>query len=382
MTTFQRKKLRTPLRIRVRRWMRMWPALVWLGAIAVFCVSHNSSETSGSMLGVVEVVAEPIAPLETARLISVEVQVGQEIEAGHVVARFDTAVLDAELVVAEAKMLEAEETIAGYQQDVLQLNRRFEDAIRDAEANLEAERIRQSRDAAQLEELLKEQRRRECLLESKLISEQEVGELRPAIAGLEHSVAAYPALLKIHERRLSDARKGQQELREWLRVGVDGDFTESIRKKMEARSSIFDSSRALRSLEKDTYTLRTSRGGVVSRIFETPGNVVAAGQPVVRVVSQRPKNIIGFLSEERLHATHKGDVFTAVRQGTGKPPCLTTVESIGAEIQTLPGRISPIRNQPMRGRRIVLRIEEPHDMVPGETVRLLPERPKSIFNFL
>jgi hypothetical protein len=50
------------------------------------------------------------------------------------------------------------------------------------------------------------------------------------------------------------------------------------------------------------------------------------------------------------------------------------VESIAPDVRTLPGRISPMSAQAIRGRRIVLQISGKHQLIPGETVKIKAQR--------
>ena len=169
---------------------------------------------------------------------------------------------------------------------------------------------------------------------------------------------------------MRDAGAEHEEMRKWLRVEPGEDLGAAIRRKQTARGQVLESNRLLRELQKQGYTLMANRNGVVSRIFATPGNVVAAGQEIMRLVSEKSNRIIGFLPEIHLHDLEIGDTFVAFRPGPKNRQVPATVVSIAPEVQALPGRISPIRDQPLRGRRVVLQLEGQHDFIPGETVQM------------
>lgn len=367
---FKRPSLHNHPKALISRLLRGWTLLVWLAACILAVCLYSTSFQFGEMIGVVETIAEPVAPLETARLLSLGVMIGHRVKAGDVVAKMDTSLLDARMAVDEAKIVEAEETIAGYQQSMLQLVRQGEMTIKDAEAALEVCKIQQVRDTAELEELTKEQKRRDDLLAKKLISEVEASVLRPQIAAMEHAIAASPALIKVQERRLEEVNKEKEDMKVWLRVGKDDDISKVISHKMETRNAVFGSSRELRKIRREECNLKAVRGGVVSMIMQKPGDVVQAGQPILRLVSEKSDTVVGFLPEIHL-ADLKAGQKTVVWRTTGRGIKINaTVESIAPEVMALPARVSPIRGQPLRGRRVILKLEGVHDFIPGETVQI------------
>jgi HlyD family secretion protein len=117
--------------------------------------------------------------------------------------------------------------------------------------------------------------------------------------------------------------------------------------------------------------LKASRDGVVSRILLRPGDVVPAGTPIVRIVSPSSNRIYGFIPEPRpAYHLHVGDTALVWRRAHGDRKFRAVVTAIEPEFDPLPGRVSPIQGQPLRGRRVVVDLLEPHDLVPGETVQL------------
>jgi multidrug resistance efflux pump len=368
-TAYRRPKLRRHPRIWLRSLFRGWTFVVWLAAavLAVYLASTNTR--FGEIVGVIETVAGPVAPLETARLSAVQVTVGQRVKTGDIVATMDTALVDAELRVAEVEMAEARDTISGYQRDILQMVQKGEASVLDAETGLETLKINQARDAGELAELKKEQQRREGLLAKRLISEELASQLRPAIAALAETLAANPALIKVEERRLELAKKERDDMKVWLRVDAGQEVSAAIQGKEKARGAIADAQRDLLELRRKNFTLRATRDGTVSTILHNPGDIVAAGDPVLQVIPLSA-SVVGFLPEIQLGELTVGQRMLIKRMSGRGTSVGAVVESIGPEVQTLPGRISPIRGQPLRGRRVMLKLDALHDFIPGETVKI------------
>lgn len=368
--TYSAPRPRQPLRIWLQRRLRSWPALLWLGLVLFAIVLYQRSAEFGHIVGVVESIDEPVAPLETARLSAISVALGQRVKAGQELARMDTAGIDDELAISRAELQEAEETITGYQQNVLQMVAQAERTLREADTAYQSEVIRQASQAAELKTLKDEQQRRADLFKRQLISERDVYELRPQISALEQEVIAGPKLITTYEQPVRAARKQVAEMREWLRVETGASISDAIRAKMKARRTIFDATMTMLENRAKTYTLRAARDGVVSQVFLIPGNVVNAGTPVLTLVSENPQNVIGFLPEihiEDLPVSRKVVVWRS-RDSAKKVPAEVT--SVAPDVRALPARISPMGNQTIRGRRVVLVLLGEHDFIPGETVEI------------
>jgi len=354
-----------------RRIVRYWPLPVWLAAIAVVVLIHSRHSQFGGMTGVVETNEEIIAPLETARLLEINVVVGQHVGAGDLIARMDPSLLKAKTAEAEAEKRESANSIAGYQRDILSLMRRFSDAVNDSSIKLLNIKTRQSSDIAELDELKKEQARRDQLASRNIISVRDLAELRPKIAGLEQRIKSYPAMIEIEQRRLDRARADMQNLKHWLRLKNDQDLSEAIQAKLNARNKIIDAKLAVLGLRAKNYNLTASRSGTVARIQASPGEIVRAGQPVVRIVSDRATRVVGFLPEVFIGSVHPGTKAVIWRERDGKRMD-AVVESVAPDVRTLPGRITPMNARTIRGRRVVLTVSGSPDLIPGETVKIRP----------
>ena len=368
-TSFRMPRLRRHPRIWLRSLLRGWTFVVWLAAAVLAAYLASTNTRFGEIVGVIETVAGPVAPLETARLSAVQVTVGQRVKTGDIVATMDPALVDAELRVADAEIAEARDTLSTYQSDMLQMVQRADSAILDAETALETTKIQQASDTAELAELKKEQQRREDLLAKRLVSEELVSQLRPEIAALEQTLATCPAMIHVQARRLEQAKKARDDMNVWLRVDDAKDLTAAIREKAKAVLVIAESLRNQINMRRETYALRATRDGVVSRILHTPGGIVAAGDPVLQVIPLSD-SVVGFLPEIQLGELTVGQRMLIKRMSGRGTSVGAVVESIGPEVQTLPGRISPIRGQPLRGRRVMLKLDALHDFIPGETVKI------------
>jgi len=120
----------------------------------------------------------------------------------------------------------------------------------------------------------------------------------------------------------------------------------------------------------DGYSLRAPRDGTISRVFKQPGEVVAAGEAILHLVAGGNGRIIGFLPEWQARDVSVGDEGYVKSAKEASRRIRATVTVVGPSIIALPGRVSLIRGQAIRGKRLVLTPEEDHGLIPGETVSI------------
>lgn len=323
------------------------------------------------MQGVVETLEESVAPLETARLMSVFVQVGQRVKKGDILAQMDTSLMDAKIAVNEAEIYEAQATMSAYQQDIVRLIVQLGEYSRDAQVRVEECAITYMNEQARLDKLKEELARSETLKDRNLLAERDINSLRPEIAALQSSVDNYPHLIELHEKRVQQIKDQSEEVFAWMNMTSEGRLTDAVKDEMAARKAMIASSLERRDLQREYYTLKASADGIVSRVFHTPGSVVNAGDPVVLIVSEQSAYVVGFLAEVYLSELEVGHTVQVQRYNGQGPKINAVVESISPEIRALPGRVSPIRNQPLRGRRVIVKLERDDEFLPGETVKVM-----------
>jgi multidrug resistance efflux pump len=384
-TTFKRAPLRDHPRLVRRRIIDSWPFFVWLGLVVLAAYLYTRSVQFGQLTGVVWTVAEPVAPLQTARLKSIKVQLGDRVKAGQLVAEMDTTLVDVQLALAEATMAQAQGTLATYEGQMHDLVRTFDTAIKDAETKLGEQKSLQESDGARLKELKRIQATQEELFKKQLIPESQLNALKPDIVALEKTMAAYPALITTYERMLVDSRRERENLQVSMKVEKGADIMQAIDLKAKARGDVFETALGLRNIQKESYNLRPTRDGIVSQILQVPGDVISSGTPILKIVSEHSDEIEGYLPELHLSSLRIGDTAYAFRAYGNSPIFKLKVESISPEISSMPtgtapistisGMSAPVGGRGIRIRRVMFKIEGPHDLIPGETVQIRATSP-------
>ncbi len=216
-----------------------------------------------------------------------------------------------------------------------------------------------------------------------MIDEMRANELRPQIAALEQTVTAYPKIIETYRQARESAIKQQSALQSWLRLGEGEDLSAAISNKTQSAAAIIEATRETYIRRRNNGALRANLDGTVARILIWPGNIVAAGTPIMNIVDDKPRNVIGFLPEVRPVNLKAGQEVLVWRQnepslllpGGQKSAVTAVVSSISPNVEALPVRINPLQvqvqgGQPIRGRRILFKLQGAHDFSPGKTVEI------------
>jgi len=372
--------MRLPFRLALKRLIRICFLLLVLCLIPFFLWFQTQNPEDYRFNGMVESEAETVGPIDTVRILSIDVQPGQPVKAGDVLVRLDPADRALDLALNEARLKNYEQDLLRYQQDIARYRQNLQDserrcrqAVREAEIALETERMNRARDAAELAGLQAEIKRLQPLIDRRLVSETELSRLRPAAAALETKVAEYAALItaleKQHALAVEDLNEVKALLAETAEKGTDADpILTTLRQAIET---------CRKAAANDPSVLRATRSGVVSRVLRQPGDVVAGGEPVVRVAASSALYITGMLTQRQLQNLKVGDTLAVTRTASTvrRAPLRAQVEMIEPEVMDLLDPFNPVPRFPLRGRRVRMRVlDENNGLVPGETVTLESER--------
>ena len=81
MSTFKRPKLHRTFRGTLKSIVSHWTVPVWIAVIAGSVMMYAQGAYLSGMSGIVESISEPVAPVETARLVAVHVKPGETVAA-------------------------------------------------------------------------------------------------------------------------------------------------------------------------------------------------------------------------------------------------------------------------------------------------------------
>ena len=303
-------------RLRPRRRAK-WPFLAWLGIAALCSVLYVRSAQYGVLSGTVQTIKQDVSPLQTSRVKEIYVKIGDRVADRQIVAQMDTTLADVQLAQAEAKLAEARSSWEAYEGQMIGLQRTLDDDILRSQSAIQQQQSQRSSDAARLAELKSIQAERDKSFRMRLIPETQADALRPEIAGLERTVAAFPARIAEATQMLESQRIHRSHLSKSLNLGPDDDILKAVAAKRDEEMTVLRDAVEMRRRERESYSLRAVTEGVVSDIPAAPGCVVQPGGSVLKIAS-RGRLIIGYLPELRLGRLKVGDQGYAFRMG--RPP--------------------------------------------------------------
>ena len=365
---YRKPRLRRPLRQLVRAGMSAVFGLLVLVASALVLVWLFGREQEVRFHGIVDAGAENVGPVESARIVSVEVVPGQTVAAGDVLVRFDPTARLTELALNEVKIRECEQSAARFRADLQESARRSRQLVREASVALEECRMERLREEAELAGLEAEIARLTPLVRQKLVSELELTALRPKADALRRTVGGYEPLLGALAKRLEQAEENLREIRGQI-VAIDA-------RASETNATLLAALKRYEELQRtDASVLRALSNGVVSQVFRRAGDIVPEGEAIVRVAAAPDaRTVTGMLPSDLLDTVHPGDELVVSR---------VPVAGRGTPAVTVPGRVAMVDPEvldffdpmnsaprtPVRGRKVHIRLlGDAAAFIPGETV--------------
>jgi HlyD family secretion protein len=275
--------------------------------------------------GVAERTYEYVSPLENGRLISLNVSLGDPVHEGQLIGELDNQSLATELLMDQASLMKTRDKVYAVRYDIENL------------------KLEQTRAAAELMALEAQWKRTGELRAKNLILEQEVEDLRPRIEATQKVLIHYPKLI--------------EQLQERLTV-------------LEQETELLNSDE-LRKLHAAQNRLEARAAGVVAEVLHQPGDVVETGDPVVRISNVSTARIIAFMPEEKRMDIAEGERCKIIAT-TSRNVYQGEVKTVTADIRKLPV-FTGFGDQILRGRRIVIQLDDGLELVPGEQVVVVPD---------
>lgn len=334
-------------------WSRIvwqWPILVWVGVAVLAWTLYERGGDYQRINGMVEVTTESVSPLETGRLIQVNVIPGQSVAAGEILAQLDTSLVDEEI----SRLVQA------IRQDQADVERQFTTARERLNSDLRDYILEESESRKRLEIYLQEMERLEDLVDRGLASRVDLIDARLEVATLENRILLYSDFKRNVEQELERLKEAENRASAFHAVS-NGPELESSRITVLQR-------------RRDNLSLRAQRAGVISRVRREPGEVVQAGERVVDILIDRPRRILAFMNETDTRPIATGDIVDA-RLATGGNSFKAQLVALSPNIIALEDRASPLPQGLVRGRRLELVPLEPVDLTPGAGIIIsLPTR--------
>jgi multidrug resistance efflux pump len=321
---FKRPALRSRGHHFLKQFFSGWPWIVWMTAAVLALLLLPGGLNRIRFHGEAERTYEYAAPLEDGRLGALHVDMGETVQAGQLLAELDNVSLAVAGMKDQAALLRTRDRILAQGYEVERL------------------KLEQAKVAAELQTLESRWTRTRELFAKHLLLEQDMEDLQPQIEATRQILGHYPALIEQLEQRLEAARQEEGQ---------------------------FDAA-DLQALQAARGRLVATAPGVVAEILHLPGNVVKAGDSVLRISNVSTKRVIAFIPEEKREVIAEGEKCKVITTTT-RQVFVGTVKTITADIRRLPVSTG-FSDAILRGRRIVIELDDGATLTPGERVVVVP----------
>ena len=343
--------------------MRFGPWLTFAATVTLIAWLASTHSGPTGVIGFAEGDTLSIGPTDSARVLTVAVEVGQEVAAGQVLATLDTGALDAELAVAEAEWAALEAKLAAERVGAAKDERT---ELGELEATLERARISVAKEEesylradTEREALDAERRRIRALLDDGLATRQDLARIDVKCAAAKQKAEGQAETLRMLREQLRGAieRRDQMALSGDIRVAV-----EPLRKQIEIVNRRIDGLKRQRA----DATLHAPTPGRVTGVLKRPGETAGVDSPVITMVREHVDRVVACVTEYDALAVHDGEA-AVLQPRDGTSSRLTgRVISLGPMVEELPARCQRSPLVRAWGRDVVVLLDQSSGTVPGQ----------------
>ena len=391
-----------PFRLR----LHLLPILVWLGAVICVIGLFSRRTRRFEVVGIAQSQIRQVAVNCPARLITVPVQLFENVKKGQTVAIVNTILdneqprveLQAQLnaILAEiehlaAQLVPTQETLLAEESDRetnrVERMRTFAVDVENARVQILSLRSQIASDRIILEDWAMEVKILRDLVEQDAAAPYEMEKAQVQYNALAKKIEENENLL---EQAKSDLKTTQQRLDEYERTypfhpSVD-DALDVIRKQITVQGRMMDGLLAqLEALKsREALELKAPIDGMVipvqqranearllragEKILRRPGEVVAAGESILAIAENRPSEIVAYVSNRQLGLAEEKMSVELIKDRAPPQIAKSQVTRVGPTMELMPERLWQNPNIPQWGRPVVIEIPEGLELVSGEIV--------------
>jgi len=322
-----------------------------VGTLGAAALIHFSEGFHGAVQGYTELPVRDVASGEAGRISEVRFDVEAEVHKGDVIAILDSTSVDAELETARAEKsvmsasVDAERKRAklDLDDDLASLRRELS---REREAALGANSAAKA--------MANERSRIQALIAGKQAIVDDLSALSLKEAEALSVVSSKPAVISLLGSQIDSLSERK----------LGGAVTSDLEAKVELAD------RQIRALEvrKAALVLRAPSDGKIIEVLKRPGEFVAVGAPVVRMVGNHPR-VLACIQEGRpLDLPHGTKAL--VRRPGAQTPMTGHVSSRSPAVELLPEQCRATPLTPVWGRKIQIELDDSDQLLAGESVQI------------
>jgi multidrug resistance efflux pump len=340
---------------------RVLPWLVWCATIAAAGWLWADVRRDGALA--FALAAEyAVAPPQLGRVAELHVAPGQRVAAGQVVATLDARAIDAEqaILAAERRRLEAElgavrvATTARTDETA----RELDESVEAADLALKTARVDRQVRAAELAALDSRVDALRRLVADKMADRRELDAVLVEQAALAKQLQAADSLIEQQVRRATAARA--------RRDALPADATELALEPVRKQLEVLAGREQLLAVRRAETVLRAPADGEVAEVRVRPGEVAAAGAPVVTIVGDQATREVQVCVREADAARVEPGEAVRLRSRDARATLQAHVTRLSPAIIELPPRCRRDPEVVEWGRLIAVALDEPTALLPGQ----------------
>ena len=345
---------------------------VWGGCIVVAIVLQAAAPGFMAFRGVAQLVEYHPSARLTERVLEITADVGVQVKAGDVVARLDPHETQDQIDVLKAQLAQAEAELASQRVQVPRRNnfeqRRFVNAVADAQVSLVAARNKRETERAELTSVQGRIKWWQPMVEARAASGQTLEELREAAKVLERQVAIEADAIKTWQNVLDLSRARLAAFRAAAPDEDEGRAVEAGLGPYVAAVEVLKARVAEMQERLDALTLRTPGDGVVYKVEVRPGDVATPGAPVLQIRAPTTKLVLAYVSDVVASMIGPGTKAEVTPRDAAGRLLAGKVLAIGSGVRPLPDQALANPNWHEFGEEVAVELDEAGWLAPGQVV--------------
>ena len=362
------------------------PVLVWLAALAGVVQLFNLQAGRFEVLGIAQGRMRQVQATVTGRLVNVNVELFEEVQAGQVLAILNTLTetehlqpeIEAEKAVYEAEIQRLDADLnSAHDLFALQSARR-QTELSDRYLQLSAEVQKAHRDVLELKAVQEPDRIMLVELELKvksfmaqnLIEQDDVAVYNYKMLQLQCDTLAKK--IDENDKLLAKLKQDQlkaEEQREAFAKQQSPDASLDRMLEPIRRAKVVQQKRIAELLVKrEPVVLRAPFAGLVSEIVHRAGEVILPGDAVLTISENKPREIAAWVSESQANVIQKDMRVKLVKNSEPPQIANSQVVYLGPNVELVPQRLWDSPDIPKWGRRMLIGVHPDLKLLPGEIV--------------
>jgi len=376
-------------------WRRhLLSVLVWFGAIACIVGLFYHRAQRFEVLGMAQGRFRQISAPVDGRLRIVSVELFEKVSKGQVLATLDDeqqlneqiAMVSAEIERLMAELIATQDVLtaeaANRETDKAIAQRRFSVDVENARLRILGLKTVIETDRMMLHDLALEVKITKQLLDEQAIAPYEHQKAQGLYDALAKTIEENENLLARAEEDLKQTERRRDEFaqRQLVHPSVDSAI-EVFHKAVTVQERMIDQfltqlSKLVLKSPVDGVVVQIQAGGVnqaaLRRIGEgilrKPGEFVLAGDPILVIAEERPRQVIAFIREDQLNLIREGTTVELIKSAEPAQIARSQVTYVGPAVEQMPPRLWRNPAIPQWGRPFLVKVPPQMKLIPGEQV--------------